>query len=103
MKKTYTHLGTYSDLVDEAQRQSKVSPIARPGLETQQKVREVLGWCNFPEQPVDLKLERSWEKDSLSGEELSWSVGYGPRTHAWLLKPAGAKGPLPGMLALHDH
>ncbi|MGC8782741.1 MAG: dienelactone hydrolase family protein, partial [Anaerolineae bacterium] len=35
--------------------------------------------------------------------ELSWWVGYGPRTHAWLLKPAGAQGPLPAVIALHDH
>jgi dienelactone hydrolase len=37
------------------------------------------------------------------GEEVSWSVGYGPRTHAYVLKPANAKGPLPGIVALHDH
>ena len=30
-------------------------------------------------------------------------VGYGPRTEAWLLKPVGAKGRLPGVVALHDH
>jgi dienelactone hydrolase len=30
-------------------------------------------------------------------------VGYGPRTQAWLLRPAGAKRPLPGLVALHDH
>ena len=34
---------------------------------------------------------------------MSWSVGYGPRTTAWVLKPAGAGAPLPGVLALHDH
>jgi dienelactone hydrolase len=42
-------------------------------------------------------------RDGIAGEEISWSVGYGPRTHAWLLRPASAKGPLPGVLALHDH
>jgi dienelactone hydrolase len=34
---------------------------------------------------------------------LSYSLGYGPRTRAWLLKPAEATGPLPGVLALHGH
>ncbi|MBA3709231.1 MAG: hypothetical protein H0W83_10485, partial [Planctomycetes bacterium] len=44
-----------------------------------------------------------WERDGVAGEELSWSVGYGPRTQAWLLKPIGATGRLPGIAALHDH
>ena len=30
-------------------------------------------------------------------------MGFGPRTHAYLLKPRHAEGPLPGVLALHCH
>ncbi len=30
-------------------------------------------------------------------------MGYGPRTVAWVLRPAGVRDPLPGVLALHDH
>jgi len=41
--------------------------------------------------------------DGLEIEELSWQLPYGPPTEAVFLKPAGAKGPLPGVLALHDH
>ncbi|MFK7848732.1 MAG: dienelactone hydrolase family protein [Rhodothermales bacterium] len=41
--------------------------------------------------------------DGLHIEELSWQLPYGPPTEAVLLKPAGATGPLPGVLALHDH
>jgi len=37
------------------------------------------------------------------GEEVSWSVGYGPRTTAWILRPDESRGPLPGVLALHSH
>ena len=37
------------------------------------------------------------------GEAVSWSVGYGPRTEAWILKPAGISARLPGIVALHDH
>jgi dienelactone hydrolase len=48
-------------------------------------------------------VESKWEKDGVAGEEVSWSVGFGPRTHAYVLKPSNAKGPLPGMVALHDH
>jgi dienelactone hydrolase len=36
-------------------------------------------------------------------EELSWQLPAGPRTEAVFIKPAGAKGPLPAVLALHDH
>jgi dienelactone hydrolase len=101
----YRDLGIYSDIVDQARRHGPLFPLASPGPETQAKVREVLGWCDHPEQEVaqDLRVERTWVKDGLCGEELSWSVGYGPRTSAWLLKPEGASGPLPGVLALHDH
>ncbi len=42
-------------------------------------------------------------RDGLSIEHLNWSLPYGPPTEAFLLKPATAKGPLPGVLALHDH
>jgi dienelactone hydrolase len=36
-------------------------------------------------------------------EHLSWALSYGPETQAYFLKPAGAKGRLPGVLCLHDH
>jgi dienelactone hydrolase len=39
----------------------------------------------------------------LQVEELSWQLPYGRPTEAILLKPANAKGPLPGILAFHDH
>jgi len=42
--------------------------------------------------------------DGLDIEFLSWQLpSGGGRTEAVLLKPAGARGPLPGILALHDH
>ena len=103
MPELLKQLGIFSDMVAEASRQQPLFPIARPGAATQQKVKEVLGWCDRVEAALDVRVEQAWEKDGLAGEELSWSVGYGPRTHAWLLKPAGAARPLPGVLALHDH
>jgi dienelactone hydrolase len=51
----------------------------------------------------EVKIERRWTRDGLDGEEISWWVGYGPRTKAWLLRPAGARAKLPGVVALHDH
>ncbi len=103
MNNTYQHLGIFSDWVDEARRQAPLYPLAAPGRETRARLREVLGFCHGPETPLNVRIEARWEKDGLAGEEISWSVGYGPRTHAWLLKPAGATGPLPGIVALHDH
>lgn len=41
--------------------------------------------------------------DGLDIEFLTWQLPAGPVTEAVLLKPAGARGPLPGILALHDH
>jgi len=46
---------------------------------------------------------RRWEYDGLSFEEIAWQLPYGPRTEAWVIKPVGATGRLPGVLALHDH
>jgi dienelactone hydrolase len=59
--------------------------------------------------PVDLggvpevKVESRHEYDGLHVESLSWQLPGGPRTEAVFLKPAGATGRLPGILALHDH
>ncbi len=106
MPDIYQHLGAFSDLVDAARRSQPLMPLmplAAPGQATQQRVREVLHFAPGDEMPRDVKALRRWEKDGIAGEEISWSVGYGPRTVAWLLRPAGATGPLPGMVALHDH
>jgi dienelactone hydrolase len=40
---------------------------------------------------------------ALAIEHLMWQLPYGPPTEALLLKPAGATGKLPAVLALHDH
>jgi dienelactone hydrolase len=48
-------------------------------------------------------VERQYTFDGLHVEELSWQLPYGPRTAAYFLKPQGARGRLPGVVALHDH
>jgi dienelactone hydrolase len=48
-------------------------------------------------------VRRTYSYDGLQIEELVWQLPYGPPTAAILLKPANAAGPLPGVLALHDH
>ena len=99
----YQHLGIYSDWVEAAQRQQPLYPLAKPGPETQARVRDVLGFCHGAETPLAAQIERTWQRDGLSGEEVSWSVGFGPRTHAYVIKPANVTGPLPALVALHDH
>jgi len=41
--------------------------------------------------------------DGVEAEILQWRLPHGPPTDAVFLKPAGAKGKLPGVVALHDH
>ncbi|MBI3856023.1 MAG: hypothetical protein HY293_10070 [Planctomycetes bacterium] len=59
--------------------------------------------------PVDLggipevRVDGTTVYDGLEIQFLSWQLPMGPRTEAVFLKPAGAKGFLPGILALHDH
>ena len=103
MARTYRHLGIFSGWADVAKKEHKLYPMAPPGKQTQQRVREVLGFHFAEERPRAVRVERRWLRDGLVGEEVSWSVGYGPRTHAWVLKPEGASEPLPGVVALHDH
>ncbi len=90
-------------MVAEARRQAPLYPLALPGPQTQAKVREVLGWCDLPESASEVRVEQTWTQGQLAGEVLSWSTGYGPRTQAWLIKPANSARPLPAVLALHDH
>ncbi|MEO6876012.1 MAG: hypothetical protein ABI222_14430 [Opitutaceae bacterium] len=58
-----------------------------------------------PPQPGGIKatVQRSLVHDGLAVEEISWQLPYGPPTQAVVLKPAGATGRLPAVLALHDH
>lgn len=50
-----------------------------------------------------VKVERQYTYDGLQVEELTWQLPYGRPTEAILLKPQNARGPLPGILAFHDH
>ena len=52
---------------------------------------------------IDVQVHDAHGHDGLDVQELSWQLPYGPRTHAYFLKPWGAHGRLPGVLAFHDH
>jgi dienelactone hydrolase len=49
------------------------------------------------------RIQHHLEYDGLEIEHLNWQLPYGPPTEALFLRPKGAKGPLPAILALHDH
>jgi len=52
---------------------------------------------------ITARIDRSYVYDGLAIEEINWQLPYGPPTQAVVLKPAGATGRLPAVLALHDH
>ena len=66
-----------------------------------ERVRELL--AEPAAAAADVRVERRASVGGLDVELLSWQLPWGPRTEACLLKPSGATGRLPGLLALHDH
>lgn len=102
-QKYYRHLGPFSDWVGACNGSKSLWPVAKPGHQTRRRLRECLAFEPGPVEPRDLRVHGRWERDDVVGEEVSWWVGYGPRTRAWVLKPKGAVGRLPGVVVLHDH
>jgi dienelactone hydrolase len=62
----------------------------------------VLGLRRIPERPIVHEDGRQ-RLDGVLIRQLRWSVGYGPDTTAWLLRPAGVRRSLPGVLGMHCH
>ncbi|MBT2565438.1 acetylxylan esterase [Arthrobacter sp. ISL-85] len=67
-----------------------------------QELSDALGVPGSGAPPV---VAVQWEEtyDDVTTSQLSWQLGFGPRTIGWLVRPAGSSGPLPGVLALHCH
>lgn len=103
MKDPYLHLGPFSNLVDVARRRTPLFGTAPPGPQTRTKAREVLNFSFAEELPIEPVVLRRWSADGVDCELVSWSVGFGPRSEAIFVKPAGTAEPLPGIVALHDH
>lgn len=99
----YEHLGVFSDWVAAAREQLPPRPELNPGAATRQRIRDLIGFSRQPATPAHVSVDQTWTADGLDGEEISWSVGYGPRTRAWVLRPRSATTPLPGVLGLHSH
>jgi dienelactone hydrolase len=99
----FQHLGPFSDFVAVARSLAPLFPQPASPAEARRSARDVLHFTSGDEQPRDVQVGRRWEAGGIAGEEVSWSVGYGPRTHGWVLKPSAADTPLAGVLALHCH
>lgn len=67
-----------------------------------QELSDALGVPEVPANPA-VALEAEVTHDGVTTSRVSWQLGFGPRTRAWFLRPAGASRPLPGVLALHCH
>jgi dienelactone hydrolase len=63
----------------------------------------VLGLRQRSPVPPAVVDEGSQRLDGVWIQRLRWSVGYGPDTVAWLLRPVGVRRPLPGVLGMHCH
>ncbi|MBA9004198.1 MULTISPECIES: dienelactone hydrolase family protein [Thermomonospora] len=94
-------LAGFSGLAELAAHQRGLFPP--PGPDLRAALRDALGVLDL--RVRDVRVERRWTDagGGLSGEELSWTVGFGPRTRAYLLRPRDTAGPLPGVVAMHCH
>lgn len=66
------------------------------------RVLECIAPVNLGGRP-DVTVTGRTTYDGVDIEFLTWQLPMGPKTEAVFLKPAGATGRLPGILALHDH
>lgn len=94
----FTNLGDFSDLPSAL----NFSPPPKPKINGEGLLK-LFG--NLPNFPTDLQIKRGnvFTFDGVDIEEISWTTGYGPRTEGYLLKPAGVKEKLPGVLFFHSH
>lgn len=67
-----------------------------------EQVRQRLAQPPVHEKP-QVAVQERYSHDGVAIDKLSWQLPYGPPTEALLLKPEGAQGKLPAVLALHDH
>ena len=83
-------------------RQPRFRDLEAWRAEARAKTRELLASPNTGGRPETEVVARTIV-DGVAVERLRWQLPYGPPTEGLFLKPEGARGPLPGVLALHDH
>ena len=107
---SYEDLGPYSDWVDRVRRDKSRRPgwmdeTPRRPEELRALACDILGPVDGETRPLGARVEASWRDDEagVSGELVTWDLGYGPRTEAYVLWPSSGDGPWPGVVALHCH
>ena len=83
-------------------RQPRFVDVAAWRAEAKAKALELIAQPEAGETPAPEVVGKT-VVEGVEVESLRWQLPYGPPTEALFLKPEGAKGPLPGLLALHDH
>ena len=83
-------------------RRPEFSDVAAWRAQARAKTLECLALPDSGGTPKTELLEKT-VVDGVEVELLRWQLPYGPPTDAVFLKPEGATGPLPGIVALHDH
>ena len=105
----YGALGDFSDLVDLAERhawfgwsrhETDLFDPKRASVAAGQALGPRPGDLEFP---ISVRVERRFRHGAVEGEVVSWDPGFGPRSVAYVLRPVGGAGPLPGVVALHCH
>jgi dienelactone hydrolase len=100
---TTAGLGSFAGLIDLVREARPLFGDDAPSAdEINRRLRAVLGVLPPPAAPAVAEHER-WSRNGIDGVELSWETGFGPRARGWLLRPAGATTPLPGVVAMHCH
>jgi dienelactone hydrolase len=90
------------DLPSLSFRRKEFTSIDKWRKEATARTKERLAIPDIGGMPA-VKVNKQYSYDGLHIEELTWQLPYGRPTEAILLKPLNAKGPLPGILAFHDH
>jgi dienelactone hydrolase len=90
------------DLPSLSFRRKEFTSIDKWRTEATARTRERLAIPDIGGMPT-VTVKKQYNYDGLHIEELTWQLPYGRPTEAILLKPLNAKGPLPGILAFHDH
>ncbi len=83
-------------------RRGKFRDLRRWRAAARKRVLERMASPRVPA-PKKIRTVEVLEYDGLHIERLQWQLPYGGPTDAVLLKPAGARGRLPGILGLHCH
>jgi len=107
----HADIGTYYDLASAelARHEPQLSYLAQDWPErdvwrtrARAKVHELLAF-DPPDVPLKASTDDQWEMDGLVVERISYDQPYGPRTEGLLMYPSHHGGPLPAIVALHDH